>query len=113
VKTAKRRPATVHEEPSAESLEEIPPIPRNAKVVRRGPRRDYLFTLALLREVRELKQAEVASAMGVTQGRVSQLETKAIDELDPQWSTLTRYAAALGGDLELRVVLDGRSYKVR
>lgn len=87
--------------------------PRDARVVRRGPRQDYLFTLALLREVRELKQADVASSMGVTQGRVSQLETRSIDDLDPQWSTLMRHVAALGGDLELRVVLDGRSFRVR
>ena len=112
MKTAKGSAAATTKS-QEEHDDEIPPIPRNAKVVRRGPRRDYLFSLALLREVRDLTQADMAAAMGVTQSRVSQLETRPVDELDPQWSTLARYAAALGGEIELRVVLGGRSYKVR
>lgn len=98
--------------PSAESLREIPELSANAKVVRRGPR-DLTYTLALLREGGGTTQAEVAPAMGVTPARVSQIESKRIEDLDPRWSTLARYAAALGAELELRVVRDGRSYKVR
>jgi len=89
-----------------------PELSPNAKVVRRGPR-DVTFTLGLLREIGGATQAEVAEAMGVSQARVSQLESKTIEEQDPQWSTLVRYAAAVGAKLELRVVRNGRSYKVR
>ncbi len=113
-KPAKKQPAPVHEqeEPSEESLREIPELSPHARVVRRGPR-DLTYTLGLLREGGGTTQAEVAEAMGVTQARVSQIESKPIEELDPQWSTLVRYAAALGAKLELRLVHGDRSYKVR
>lgn len=98
--------------PSSESLRGIPEISTDARVVRRGPR-GLTYTLGLLREGGGTTQAEVAQAMGVTPARISQIESKRIEDLDPQWSTLARYAAALGAELELRVLLNGRSYKVR
>jgi predicted XRE-type DNA-binding protein len=56
--------------------------------------------LSDLREQRGLTQADVARALQVTQGNVSQVEHKE----DLYLSTLVRYVEALGGRLELRAV---------
>ena len=87
--------------------------PEPPKVLRRGPRRDYIFGLEGVRRALGLTQAELADRLGVTQGAVSQLEHGLAGEGDPQVSTLVRYAKALGGELEVRVHVGGRSYRVR
>lgn len=61
----------------------------------------HAYKLAEARKSRHLSQAEVASAMGVTQGRVSQIEHGELG--DAEVDTLRRYAAALGGQLRLLV----------
>jgi predicted XRE-type DNA-binding protein len=60
------------------------------------------YHLAEARKRRRLSQREVAEAMGVTQGRVSQIENGdvGVAEVD----TLARYVEALGG--RLRIVAD-------
>jgi predicted XRE-type DNA-binding protein len=60
------------------------------------------YKLAEARKRRRLSQREVAKAMGVTQGRVSQIEhgDVGVAEVD----TLARYIEALGG--RLRIVAD-------
>ena len=87
--------------------------PEPAKVLRRGPRKDYLFGLEGVRRALGLTQAQLADRLGVTQGAVSQLEHALAGDGDPQVSTLVRYAKALGGELEVRVQVGGRSYRVR
>lgn len=57
--------------------------------------------LAEARKRRNLTQAQVAQAMGITQGRISQIEHGEIN--DAEVETLTRYATALGGKLRLLV----------
>jgi predicted XRE-type DNA-binding protein len=66
--------------------------------------RAYLraYKLAEARQRRHLSQAQVAAAMGVTQGRISQIEHGELG--DAEVDTLDRYAAALGG--QLRLLLD-------
>jgi|SRR5215475_11326507 len=59
------------------------------------------YNLAEARRRRHLTQAEVAKAMGLTQGRVSQIEHGSLG--DAEVETLVRYAAALGGRLRLLV----------
>jgi predicted XRE-type DNA-binding protein len=59
------------------------------------------YRLAEARKRRRLSQAQVAAAMGVTQGRVSQIEHGELG--DAEVDTLKRYAAALGGQLRLLV----------
>lgn len=59
------------------------------------------YNLAETRKRRHLTQAQVAEAMGLTQGRVSQIEHGELG--DAEVETLARYAAALGGKLRLLV----------
>jgi predicted XRE-type DNA-binding protein len=56
--------------------------------------------LTAVREARGVTQAEIAEAWDTTQSNVSRFE----HTQDTYLSTLMRYAAALGGRLELRVV---------
>ncbi len=64
-----------------------------------------------LREVRRLvglSQSDVAAAMNVSQPELSQLEARD----DRLVSTLKRYAAALGGHLEVAIVIDGARHPI-
>ena len=61
---------------------------------------DAVQALTALREARGVTQVEVAEAWETTQSNVSRFE----HAQDTYLSTLMRYAAALGGRLELRVV---------
>jgi transcriptional regulator with XRE-family HTH domain len=65
-------------------------------------------TLKELRENRGLTQADVAKAMGISQGGVSRIESGA----DHHASTVARYVKALGGELELRVTLNGETFRL-
>ena len=60
----------------------------------------------MLRELREkanLTQAEVADRMSVSQPAVAALEKGT----DFKWSSLARYVEALGGKIDLAIVVDG------
>lgn len=71
-----------------------------------------MFTLALLREVKKLTQAQISASSGIAQSELSKLERR--ETLDAvQLSTLRRYAKALGGDVQVVVVLDGRRYVLK
>lgn len=68
-----------------------------------------LYSLALVRQFAEKSQADVVRASGMYQADVSKLE--ALDRLDKtQVSTLRKYAAAIGAEVQIVVVLDGRRY---
>jgi DNA-binding XRE family transcriptional regulator len=58
--------------------------------------------LAEVRRTRGLTQQQVADRMGVTKGRVSQIEQGKISGQD----VLARYAAALGGRLHQAIYFD-------
>lgn len=68
-----------------------------------------MYTLKLLRTALGLTQAEVGERTGVQQGEVSKLEARETLD-DVRVSTLRRYAKALGGEMQLVVVIDGRRY---
>ena len=70
------------------------------------------YSLRLLREAVGLTQGSVSEASGLYQPDLSKLENKATLD-DVQISTLRRYAKALGGDVELAVVLNGRRYTLK
>jgi transcriptional regulator with XRE-family HTH domain len=71
-----------------------------ARLVRRGPSRPARFSLRALRESAGKTQAQVSRASGLAQPDVSKLENA--DSLDDrQVSTLRRYLAALGDELEI------------
>ena len=80
--------------------------------VTRGRRRDYLFSLGGLRQACDITQPAVAAAMGVSQPRVAKVEAASLEETDPKLSTLVRYLAALGGELEIRARFGERSYRL-
>lgn len=58
--------------------------------------------LAEIRRSRELTQQEIADRMGVTKGRVSQIEQGNISGRD----VLARYATALGGTLHQSIYFE-------
>lgn len=58
--------------------------------------------LAEIRRNRDLTQQQVADRMGVTKGRISQIEHGKLTGHD----VLTRYAAALGGRLHQSIYFD-------
>lgn len=58
--------------------------------------------LAEIRRSRNLTQQDVAARMGVTKGRVSQIEQGKVSGND----VLARYAAALGGRLHQSIYFD-------
>ncbi|RKS08851.1 helix-turn-helix protein [Nocardiopsis sp. Huas11] len=57
---------------------------------------------------RGLTQSDVAERMGVTKGRVSQIEQGEVFTVD----AIARYVRALGGELRLTADFDGCSYTV-
>ncbi|TDC77449.1 helix-turn-helix domain-containing protein [Streptomyces hainanensis] len=60
------------------------------------------WRLAEMRRERGLTQGEVADRMGVSTGRVSQIENGQVSGND----VITRYVRALGGDLVMVAVFD-------
>jgi transcriptional regulator with XRE-family HTH domain len=71
-----------------------------ARLVRRGPARPARFPLRGLRESAGTTQAQVSKISGLAQPDVSKLESaETLD--DRQVSTIRRYLAALGDELEL------------
>lgn len=78
------------------------------KILQRGPMRARKLGLAALRGSQRLTQVQLATKAGLTQSEVSRAESRS----DCLVSTLARYAKALGGELQLYVKIDGRSYPV-
>ena len=61
-----------------------------------------------MRKLRGLTQREVAQAMGVTVGRVSQIENGELSGID----VLDRYVTALGGLLEVVANFGDEQFKI-
>lgn len=61
--------------------------------------------LAEIRKAHGLSQQDVARAMGVTQSRVSRIESG--DIAKSELSTITAYVRALGGDVRLVAAING------
>ena len=87
---------------------EADPEARERYETERQAMRDAL-SLSALREEVGVTQVELANALRVTQGNVSQLERKQ----DLYLSTLSRYVEALGGRLEMQAVFPDRTVRVR
>ncbi|MDX3281768.1 helix-turn-helix domain-containing protein [Streptomyces scabiei] len=67
------------------------------------------WRLADMRQERGITQAQVAERMGVTKGRVSQIESRQVSGTD----VVARYVEALGGNLVMVAVFgDGELRKV-
>ncbi|MFO7632236.1 MAG: helix-turn-helix transcriptional regulator [Caldilinea sp.] len=64
--------------------------------------------LRALREAAGLTQEELAQRVAVTQSQLSKLERRE----DFRLSTLRRYVAALGGQLEIVAIVDGKRIRL-
>jgi|CZKU01.1.fsa_nt_gi hypothetical protein len=84
---------------------------RAKRVVRRRKGHEQL-PLSAVRRAAGKTQVEVAAAAGVPQAEVSRLETRVATGDGVHLSSLTRYALAVGGELEVAIVLDGRRYLI-
>ncbi|MEY9842337.1 helix-turn-helix domain-containing protein [Streptacidiphilus sp. EB103A] len=67
------------------------------------------FELATLRKAQGMTQVEVAAAMGVTQGRVSQIE-RGTQQLDT--TTMAAYLKAIGGELTITATVGNISVRL-
>src|SRR6266487_3630953 len=76
----------------------LPVFPGFREIARR--RRGLIDELVAARQQQRLSQTVVAARMGTSQSVVARLESGAIDV---RLSTLERYAAAVGRDLDLRL----------
>jgi len=77
------------------------PLPRGSKSGR-------LYNLKSLRAAFGKTQADVSRETGMAQGDVSKLEARQ----DVKLSTLERYVEALGGKVEVAVIVGDRRYRV-
>ncbi len=66
------------------------------------------LSLAELRRKLDRTQAELATAAEMSQPELSRIESRS----DHLTSTLRRYIQALGGELEITVVIDGQRIKL-
>ena len=64
--------------------------------------------LAEIRELHQVTQENIASVLHVKQSSVSRLEQRSNVTVE----SLRDYARALGGDLEVRIIIDEQSYPV-
>jgi hypothetical protein len=64
--------------------------------------------LAAIRSERAVTQVELAGRLGKSQGNVSELERRA----DVYLSSLREYIEALGGELEVTAVFDGKRHAI-
>lgn len=64
--------------------------------------------LRTLREAVGLTQEELAHRVAITQSQLSKLERRP----DHRLSTLRRYVAALGGELEVTAIIDGKRVRL-
>ncbi|GAB2954531.1 hypothetical protein GCM10023080_011730 [Streptomyces pseudoechinosporeus] len=67
------------------------------------------YELAALRKAQGMTQVQVAKAMGVTQGRISQIERGGV-RLDT--STMAAYLQAIGGELTILATVGNVSVKL-
>lgn len=67
------------------------------------------MTLDQLRASRQLTQAQISQALGITQAAVSKLEFRS----DSYISSVRKYIEALGGKMEIRAVFGDSEVKVR
>lgn len=65
-------------------------------------------TLGSLRVALDMTQTELANRAEMRQGDVSVLERRG----DAKLSTLERYAEALGGQVEIAIIIDGHKYLI-
>ena len=89
-------------EPNEQSLVDIPELDlRTARVLGRGLKKDRRLPLRALRESLAITQDQLAKTANMDQSEISRVEQRD----DMKLSTLRRYAAALGTELEIVAIL--------
>jgi predicted transcriptional regulator len=83
-----------------------PPVA--ARVKARAAEEVQTCTLKRLRQELAVTQAELARSAEMTQSELSRLESRA----DHRVSSLKRYIAALGGEIEITAIVGGRRVKL-
>src|SRR6185436_15838765 len=78
------------------------------RVLGRGLGTGKRYGLRTLREASDLTQVLISERMGMTQSQISKIEAGS----DHLVSTLRRYAEALGGELDVAIMLGGRRYRI-
>lgn len=78
------------------------------KPTRKPRNADRSANLGELRGKIGLSQMDLAKKMGVAQGTLSKLESRA----DMRISTLSEYVEALGGECKFIAIINGRSYDI-
>ena len=79
--------------------DDLPVFPGFREIASRR-RRQVIEELAAARREASLSQTEVAARMGTSQSVVARLES---GQIDARLSTLQRYAAAIGSDLQVEL----------
>jgi len=82
--------------------------PAAARVKARAAEEVQTFTLKSLRQELAVTQAELALSASMTQSELSRLESRA----DHRVSSLKRYIAALGGEIEITAIVGGRRVRL-
>ncbi|MEI7891532.1 MAG: helix-turn-helix transcriptional regulator [Myxococcales bacterium] len=96
-------------EPSDASLRDIRVVdPKALRARGRGLYAHRKIRLRTLRVAIGMTQADVAQSGHLMQGQVSGMEAGG----DHKVSTLTRYAMAIGGELDVAIIIDGRRYSL-
>lgn len=80
----------------------------SARFLGRGLKKDRRLTLRAIRESLGVTQTQVSERSGLAQSEVSRIEQRD----DMLLSTLRRYARALGGELDVAVLVNGRRMRV-
>jgi transcriptional regulator with XRE-family HTH domain len=88
------------EDVRAEAARVDPTFEEGVELLRR--QREFVMGLQELRKGRKVTQKDLAEVLGMSQANVSRIER----EDDILLSTLDKYAAALGGRVEIRVKFD-------
>ncbi|GAA4908146.1 helix-turn-helix protein [Stackebrandtia albiflava] len=88
---------------AAEDRERIDVIKQQMVDAERG------YELQTLRKLQGLTQQQVADAMGVTQGRVSQIE---VGDAKLDTSTLDAYMRAIGGELTITATVGNHTVRL-
>ena len=85
----------------------VPAAQEEAAAEGRRALRDALG-LARIRAERQVTQVELAARLDRSQGNISELERRS----DVYLSSLREYVEALGGELEVNAVFDGKRHRI-
>lgn len=84
------------------------PKERQERIKAKAQQLKQAYELAQLRQIAQLSQMELAEKMGVSQANISKIENGE----DMHLSTLAKYVQALGGQLSINAIVDGKTVQI-